>query len=239
MVQKKGNSANIWELDRPKSVKDQVIDTILTGIADGHLPVGTPLPSEMVLCREMGVSRVALREAVKQLEALGFLKIERGNRTVVTRPDFRCLEMVVESLGRTHQISFKDFHEVRSLIEVEAVGQVAAKGNGELVGRLEKILDEASKNVDKELGYVDLDYRLHEEILDACPNKLLSMLLSPFDNYLRKSRRLSFINTRRARHTVEVHSRIVDAIRRNDPERARQLMKEHLAEAARDLRLSK
>ena len=237
MVLKNENSASIWELDRPKSVKDQVIDRILTGIADGHLPVGAPLPSETVLCREMGVSRVALREAVKQLEALGFLNIERGSGTVVTRPDFRCLEMVVESLGRTRQITFKDFHEVRSLIEVEAVGQVAGGRNDELVGRLEEILDEASRNIDKELGYVDLDFRLHKEILNACPNKLLSMFLAPFDNYLRKSRRLSFTDRRAAEHTIEAHSRIIDAIRKKDPERARQSMKEHLAEAARDLRL--
>ena len=83
-----------------------------------------------------------------------------------------------------------------------------------------------------------MDFRLHKEILEACPNKLLFMLLAPFDNYLRKSRRLSFVSPPAARHTVEVHRQIVDAIRVKDPERARQLMKEHLVDAARDLRLS-
>ena len=230
-------SNNIWEIDRPKSVKDRIVETIIGGIADGHLPVGSPLPSENVLCKEMGFSRVALREAIKQLEILGFLRIERGNGTIVTRPDFQCIGMVVESLGKTQQISLKDLHELRMMFEVEAVGLVAAQCDPLLVDSLEAILDEAEQNIDKELGYVDLDFKFHKEIIEASPNKLLPMLMSPFDSYLKKSRKLSFTGVEAARMTMRVHREIVVAIRQKDPDKARILMKEHLIKTARDLDL--
>ena len=233
----KSKNNNIWEIDRPKSVKDRIVETIIEGIANGHLPIGSPLPAESALCKEIGFSRVALREAIKQLEVLGFLRIERGNGTVVTRPDFQCIGMIVESLGRTNQVSLKDLHELRMMIEVEAVGMVAAYGDSALVARLEQILDEAERNIDKELGYVDLDFKFHKEILEACPNKLLPMLMAPFDSYLKKSRKLSFTGVEAARNTMHIHREIVVGIRQKDPDKARAIMKEHLLKTARDLNL--
>jgi GntR family transcriptional regulator, transcriptional repressor for pyruvate dehydrogenase complex len=229
---------SIWDIDRPKSVKDRIVETIIGGIADGHLTVGSPLPSETVLCKETGYSRVALREAIKQLEALGFLRIERGNGTIVTRPDFQCIGMVVESLGKTQQISLKDLHELRMMIEVEAVGMVAANHDDVLIINLEEILTEAEQNIDKEFGYVDLDFKFHKEILEACPNKLLPMLMAPFDSYLKKSRKLSFAGIEAARNTMMVHREIIVAIRQKDPVKARILMKEHLLKTARDLNVT-
>lgn len=228
---------SIWDVERPKSVKDQIVETIIGGIADGHLPAGSPLPSEASLCKEMGFSRVALREAIKQLEVLGFLRIERGNGTIVTKPDFQCIGMIVESLGKTNQVSLKDLHELRMMIEVEAVGMVAAHGDDALVTRLEEILNEAEINIEKELGYVDLDFRFHKEILEACPNRLLPMLMAPFDSYLKKSRKLSFTGVDAARNTMRIHREIVNAINEKNEQKARTIMKEHLKKTARDLNL--
>ena len=231
------NNNSIWEVERTKSVKDRIVETIISRIVEGHLPVGSSLPSETTLCKDMGFSRVALREAIKQLEVLGFLKIERGNGTIITRPDFQCIGIIIESLGKSKHVSLKDLHELRMMLEVEAVGMVAAQGNEELVQRLEKILEEAEQNIEKELGYVDLDFKFHKEILEACPNKLIPMLMAPFDSYLRKSRKLSFTGVDAARNTIYVHREIVSAILQKDPYKARAIMREHLSKTAHDLKL--
>lgn len=233
----KSKSNSIWEVERTKSVKDRIVETIVSGIVEGRLPVGSTLPSEATLCRDMGFSRVALREAIKQLEVLGFLKIERGNGTVITRPDFQCIGIIVESLGKSKQVSLKDLHELRMMLEVEAVGMVAAQGNEELIQRLDEILNEAEQNIEKELGYVDLDFKFHKEILEACPNKLIPMLMAPFDSYLKQSRKLSFTGVDAARSTMQVHREIVSTIRQRDPYKARAIMREHLLKTARDLKL--
>lgn len=228
----KAPAAGVWELKRPKSVKDQVIDTILEGITEGRLPVGAPLPSEAELCREMGISRVALREAIKQLEVLGFLKIRRGTGTIVTTPDFRCTEMIIDFLGSTSRISLRDLHELRSLIEIEAVRQAAARGDEKLVRRLEKILDEGVDDTGRKPDHAELDFRFRREILEASPNRLLSMLLTPFDTYLKKRRVSSSRKAKGTTETLHTHRKIIDAIRKRYPDGARRLMQDHAAKAA-------
>ena len=237
MSDKKSKTQGIWEIERPKSIKDQAMDSILDRIAEGHVSAGEPLPSESTLCREMGISRVALREAIKQLEVLGFLKIQRGSGTMATEPSFMSVEKVVEFLNKTSQISLKDLHELRSLIEVEAAKQVATIGDRELAEKLDKLLDEALQNVESERSYVDLDFAFHNEILNACPNKLMSMMLAPFESYLRKSRKLSFKSSAAARSTIDTHRKIVDAIRKRFPQGAKRIMEEHLEQTAKDLGL--
>ena len=56
-------------------------------IAEGQIPVGEKIPTEMELCRQHGVSRDTVRRAVKRLEAEGILKARAGDGTrVIFRP---------------------------------------------------------------------------------------------------------------------------------------------------------
>ena len=236
---KKHGTGNIWEIDRPKSVKDKIVETIIKGITDGDLPFGSVLPSESALCKQMGFSRVTIREAIKQLEVLGFLRVGRGNATVVTRPDFKCIESIVESIEKTNHVSIEDLHQLRMMIEVEAVGMVAEQDNGTLADRLDEIINEAEQRAAEESGYVELDFEFHREILEACPNKLLPMLMAPFSSYLRRSRQMSFSGVEAVHRTMRVHRKIIAAIRKNDSDEARAIMKKHLLKTASQLKLGR
>ena len=229
------NILNVWSLKRSPSVKDQIIETILRRVSDGHLRIGSALPPESRMCHDLGVSRVVFREAVKQLEILGFLKIDRGNGTIVCLPGFQCLEPVIDFLGITGRINFNELHDLRTMVEVEAVRLTAEKGDDKLVRRLGKILEQSEKNLDKEFSYIDLDFKFHKEILNACPNRLIAMILTPFETYLRRSRRLSFQGVATLPKTIKAHRSIMDAIRNRNPAKAARLMSNHLASTAKEL----
>ena len=231
------NSNSIWNIDHPVNIKDRIVDKLMSQIIDGELKVGDKLPVESFLCSEMGVSRVTLREAIKQLEALGFVKIDRGNGTIVQMPDFGIIETVIEFFGKTGGISLKDFHDFRSLIEIEVVGLATEKGDKALIKSLDRLLKEAESNIEDEFSYVELDFRFHKEILEASPNKLYSMMIAPFDAYLRKSRTLSFSDISAAKKTIKMHKEIVDAMHDKDAMKAREQMSKHLQKTAEDLNL--
>lgn len=55
-------------------------------ITSGTLTEGDFLPTEPELCAELGVSRITLRRAVKELCDEGYLLRQQGRGTVVTRP---------------------------------------------------------------------------------------------------------------------------------------------------------
>ena len=233
---KKSSKSAVWGLSQTGSLKDRIVASIVDRIVNGSLPVGARLPPEASLCSEMGVSRVALREAVKQLEVLGFLRIARGNGTLVTQPDLSSAEPVIEFLGKTGKISFADLHALRTLVEIEAVGLLAAVRTDSLCDALDKIVEDGVAHIRDSYGHVTLDYEFHQLLLDACPNPLLAMVLSPFSKYLRKSRELSFSSITKARRAFEAHADIAGAIRSRDSPRARKLMSAHLSETAHDLK---
>ena len=68
-----------------KSLHEQVRQDLLARISAGEFKAGDMLPSEDVLCKQYGVSRITIRRAVTDLAAQFFVTRKRGVGTVVTR----------------------------------------------------------------------------------------------------------------------------------------------------------
>lgn len=230
--------AAVWDLGEPENLKDRAVKALIKGIREETFKEGSLLPPEAELGTALRVSRSVLREAIKQLEVLGFVRIERGIGTRVQAPDFRCITPVVEFLGAAGRIAFADLHNLRMLVEVEAVGLVAVDHSPALVEDLQRIINESMAHIDEEQGYVDLDFAFHKRLVEACPNRLLPLTLAPFDAYLRRSRTLSFHGPAATQQALRVHRAIWEAVRDHNPAAARARMKAHLEETAHDLGLA-
>ena len=70
-----------------RSVSEDVFDQIIADVLSGEMQPGDTLPSERRLAEVLGVSRPAVREALKQLTAAGLVDIRQGDATTVR--DFR------------------------------------------------------------------------------------------------------------------------------------------------------
>lgn len=70
-----------------RSVPEAVFDQIATDVLSGELPAGSALPSERRLAEVFGVSRPAVREALKRLSAASLVEVRHGGVTTVR--DFR------------------------------------------------------------------------------------------------------------------------------------------------------
>jgi DNA-binding FadR family transcriptional regulator len=67
----------------PDDLNRLVAREIFQAIASGHFPVGSILPNEHQLSAELGVSRTALREAIKGLASKGLVETRRKRGTLV------------------------------------------------------------------------------------------------------------------------------------------------------------
>src|SRR5919109_2773175 len=65
---------------RSEEVRRQIEDAIRSG----HFAPHERLPSERELVETFGVSRVSVREAIRALETLGFVKVYQGRGAFVT-----------------------------------------------------------------------------------------------------------------------------------------------------------
>jgi len=66
-----------------RSVPQEVSDQIASRVVSGELPPGGALPSERELAEALGVSRPAVREAIKRLDAVGVVNVRQGGGTTV------------------------------------------------------------------------------------------------------------------------------------------------------------
>lgn len=57
---------------------EEIATQIRTELANGHLKVGSRLPSERALSEQFGVSRNTLREALRSLEHAGLIRLQKG-----------------------------------------------------------------------------------------------------------------------------------------------------------------
>jgi len=67
----------------PDDLNRLVAREIFQAIASGHFPVGSILPNEHQLSADLGVSRTALREAIKGLASKGLVETRRKRGTMV------------------------------------------------------------------------------------------------------------------------------------------------------------
>ena len=67
----------------------QIANILRQKINDGSLKVGDSLPAEMLLCKDLGLSRSTIRNAFALLEQEGKIIRKRGLGTIVCEPKLR------------------------------------------------------------------------------------------------------------------------------------------------------
>lgn len=92
----------------------RIAGNLRRAIADGRYPVGAQLPTEHELCRQLGVSRFTVREAIRVLVAAGLVRRKPRAGTVVTAlPDDTRYRHSIGSLRDLMQYAqTTDFHYV-------------------------------------------------------------------------------------------------------------------------------
>ena len=70
----------------PVSLQYQLREVLLEKLNSGEWKAGEMIPSEHELCEEYGVSRITVREVLKELVQSGYLKRKQGKGTFVSKP---------------------------------------------------------------------------------------------------------------------------------------------------------
>jgi len=213
------------------SVADSVFDQMLARIQDGEWSVGFTIPSERDLIEEFGVSRIALREAILKLRTLGVLKVSQGKRSVVAKMDSRILGRLFPLImAMEGEQTFHHIFQVRLLLEKEAVRLAALHRTDRNLAVLDALLEDMADipTTDPD-GWGHKDLAIHLEIARATQNPLFEPMLETLSGYLAHIQTIGidgFPERQRIAHAA--HHALVDAIRRQEPDRARAEMETHL-----------
>lgn len=222
-----------------RSLSGQISRKLGERILDGQLAPGQLLPDENALCEEFGVSRTAVREAVKMLVAKGFLEVRQRIGTRVL--DVRNWQMLDRDVLMWHQSITIDnarlisLMELRQSIEPDAAFYAAARRSETQLAAIHDACVQMETHAAKNSEYVLSDARFHIAVLRAANNPYLDSLENAIFAGLMLSIRLTNPDEALNRKSVPLHLAIAEAIKAQDPDAAYDRMKEHLADAARRL----
>lgn len=208
-----------------------MLDMVVSG---GLLP-GERLPPERELCERLGVSRTVVREALNLLEACGIISIEHGRGAVVSGGQPRAVRDALGFLLRVQPKTLWELLEIRGILEVEVAGLAAGRAGTEDFAAMRAQLDRMRDLIDAPDGYVDADVAFHALLARAARNGVLLTMLEPVVDLLRASRRVSAARPGNARRALDEHEQILERVEAGDAGGAREEMRRHLANTAKDI----
>jgi DNA-binding GntR family transcriptional regulator len=199
----------------PASLHEDILSQLRDYIVEGHLEPGARVP-ERELCEKFGISRTPLREALKVLAAEGLIELmpNRGARVrQFTETDIKSLFEVISGL---------DF--VAGRLACERISDAAA-------AEIERMhLEMYTHYLRRELtDYFRLNQKIHQAIVDAAANPILSSNYANLNAIVRRLRyAANLAHDERLGDAMREHEGIIDALRRRAGGELGLLMFEHM-----------
>lgn len=221
---------NQFEKINITSPSDLIIEQIKDQIASGQLKHGDKLPSERHLSETFGVSRTYVRESIRKLEFYGILKTYPQNGTYVADSGIDAIEGLISNVLKVGSRDFYSLVETRLIIEVNSARLCAMRRSERSLNEIEAAVLNFENEVNLNKDPYEADLALHTAIVRGSNNKVLKSLLeiiipdiiSSYTEYRMCS------STRELNTTVREHRALLEAIRKQDPNEAAELMNKHL-----------
>src|ERR1700678_1048253 len=225
----------VCKMVRRARVYEQIVQQIEESILKGSLKAGDQLPAERELAIRFGVSRTAVREAVKALREKGLVEAYSGRGTFITdgtsqavRQSFELMVKIGQPEGST------DLAEVRSILEPEIAALAAERASEADRATLREavaVMDRSLKDAD---AYIEADLDFHLALAEAAANPLILSLIDSIVGLLREQRlRIFQVEGGPQRGQIH-HKRILEAMEKRDAKVARDAMKAHLEQVRED-----
>jgi len=201
-------------------------------IRDKKLPVGSKLPTEHELCASFGVSRTALREALRRLSARGLIQITKGSGMFITELK---IDDAINTLNLYYDLKFDNnligqIIEVRKIFEPQIAALAAKQRTTEDINLISANLKDFDKcNPDNTQLEADLDNKFHLLIAKSTHNPIVQVSMEPIYTLLPRMRNLIYANIDGEKATtLEYHTKVFSAIKNQNEAEASEAMTEHL-----------
>lgn len=208
-------------------------DQLRKAIDRGDFGPGEALPSERELVETFQVSRVSVREAIRSLEAIGYVEVYQGRGSFVTKnPNDGYIDAFARWLA-VHKEEVMDLLKVRGALDELAAEGAAQRADEPALNCMQRA-HEAFSSAAQEPGakldrLVQLDIAFHQAIAEASGSTLLMHLLEDLNQHLGESRKITLAPSGRPARSASEHASIVDAIQGRRPAEAKRAVAIHLA----------
>jgi GntR family transcriptional regulator, transcriptional repressor for pyruvate dehydrogenase complex len=216
---------------------DSQAQRILEMIQDGELNVGDRLPGQRELAAQLNIGRSTVREAIRSLEALGFLETRLGLGTYVVSSTPDPIENSLSVWLAANKDKVIKVFEVREALESKAAELAASNAQPDDILVMEETLNEMKHAIEAgdHTRVTEMDERFHDIIGQAAGNSLLFQMIENICSVLTEAREAVLSMSGRATRSLNEHWAIYEAIKTADPDRAKEAMIRHITNARNDI----
>jgi len=219
-----------------KRYSEQIAEMIQEKILKQRLQQGTRLPTERELAEEFQVSRTVIREAIRELEVAGLVRIKKGPKggIFIDNAYHKPLSASLRKLITSGWINVDHILEVRMLIEPYIASQASLKAKKSDIEAMRSLLQNSSAHLDDVALLKKNNIEFHLLIAKASGNPVFSILMRSVMDILEEIARDFFVLSIE-RDFLQAHKEIFDLIVQRDPEKVRKAIEEDILDVNRRL----
>ena len=225
----------MYKTVRTSRLYEQIVEQIEDSILKGALKPGDQLPAERELAVRFGVSRTAVREAIKALHQKGLVEAYSGRGTFITDGTSRAIRQSLDLMIKIGQPDNSiHLEEVREILEPEIAALAATRIEESQIALMREAITVMDRQRQDPDAYIEADLDFHLSLAEAAANPLILSLIDSIVGLLREQR-LRIFEVAGGPDRGQVHHRsILQAIEERDPAKARTAMKAHLRQVRED-----
>ncbi len=225
------------KIEREEPLSHKVEHQIREAIRQKVFLPGDKLPGEFELSEKFGVSRTAIREALRMLSGRGMVDIRKGSGVYVTEmgmstvvdPFYDLLEMKCGEGALLHIL------RVRLMMEPENTRQAVLNCSNEDIFYLEEKYNHMASHIDDPLKNIENDIKFHRRIAEATQNPLIPIIMEPIFQLLHKFISSTYKQSHAGEMAIKFHHELVQHFKNRDADAAADTMRDHLQHAEEHL----
>ena len=225
----------MYKVVQTSRLYEQIVVQIEESITKGVLKEGDQLPAERELALQFGVSRTAVREAVKALREKGLVEAYPGKGTFITNGTGNSIRQTLDRMIRVGQPEgTANLVEVREILEPDIAALAATRADEENIAAMREaiaVMDSARQDAD---AFIEADLDFHLALAEAASNPLILSLIDSIVGLLREQRLRTFYVDGGPERGQYHHKRILEAVEHRDSQGARDAMRAHLRQVRAD-----
>lgn len=211
-----------------EALSDQVARQIIDLITDKSLKVGDRLPTLKELSEHLEVSRTAMREAIKLLEAWGVIITKHGVGTFVADPTDGALKIPLMISAERSESAILNLLQVREVLEPGIAALAAQNAKDDHIKELEELLQIMDQSINKPDKFNRADLDFHRTLAKATGNNLFLLVISPVIGILQDLIHMAQQVPGSGEKAQAYHRTILTHVKSGRADKAKEAMSSHL-----------
>jgi DNA-binding FadR family transcriptional regulator len=213
--------------------KPQVVlaNSLRESILRGDIAEGDALPSERELVDQTGLTRGAVREALRTLSVEGLVQTSHGRfgGSVVTLPGQESMATAVSRFVQGQKVPLRTLQETREVLEPFLARHAALRRTDKDLELLKSLHGELIASIENFKEFSLINVKWHNAVAAASGNDLLAALLYAISHGVHVATSAEEYDTPETRkQVIRIHARVNDAIEARNAEQAERSMREHM-----------